>query len=90
MVDYLDLKALNEELLALLEKYELKPKILSLSMVLSTDLFDAIANDHPHHKNPGILQTGHTDSKLQWGILIRREMKLEEFPPGAILTPPSD
>ncbi len=86
MDNHIDFDALANNLWDLLRQYGLRPVSFGISFVIPRDQFEAIAADHPgQHPEMILLRRGN-----EWYIKIQREKRLEDFPPGAIMTPDED
>jgi hypothetical protein len=88
MVSKVDFDTLANEIVTILHDYGLRPNSFGLSFTLSSEDFDKIAADYPGHHPEMILISKGDD--IQWYVQITRGRAFEEFPPGAILSPPPD
>jgi hypothetical protein len=88
MTHKLDFDALAKDVLALLRKYELAPEAFGVSLAIPSKDFDVIAAAYPGHSPEMILIS--SGDGIQWYVQIERRRALEDFPPGATLTPPPD
>lgn len=86
MTSSIDFDSMANEVNALLKEHGLAAKSWGLRLLLPRPEFDAIAAEHPgHHPRMILLRNGN-----DWHIQIQPEMRLEDFPPGATLPPPTD
>jgi hypothetical protein len=76
MTEGLDFEALARDVLGVLGRYGLSPDAFGVILTIPGKDFDMIAATHP--------------GDIQWHVQIMRRRALEDFPPGAILTPPPD
>jgi hypothetical protein len=86
----LDLESLGKEVLAVLQKYGLQLEYLGINIAMSGKNFDAIADGHPDLVNAEMMRKSVESDGVQWWVQIMRIRALEDFPPGAILSPPPD
>jgi hypothetical protein len=88
MTEGLDFEALARDVLGVLGRYGLSPDAFGVILTIPGKDFDMIAATHPGHHPEMILISKGGD--IQWHVQIMRRRALEDFPPGAILTPPPD
>jgi hypothetical protein len=86
----LDLNQLSEDILVILREYGLAPDGFVVSITVPSKDFDAIAAGHSDHIHPEMIRKTGESNKTQWSVQILRRRALEDFPPGAILSPPPD
>ena len=83
---HIDFDALAENVSNLLRQQGLRPSSFGISFTLPSDQFEAVALDNPgQHPEMILLRRGN-----EWYIQIKRERRLEDFPPGIIMTPDGD
>lgn len=85
MRDKLDFDALATEILQVLNRHGLTPDMYGVSMSIAKSDFDRVAAEHPgHHPEIIVITTP------KWYIQIKRRRDMEDYPPGAIMPPPSN
>ena len=86
MDSHIDFDALAENFWNLLRQHGLRPVSFGISFAIPHDQFEAIAIDHPgQHPEMILLRRGN-----EWYIQVKLERRLEDFPPGIIMTPDED
>jgi hypothetical protein len=84
----LDLDAVGQDIRIALHECGLQPTSFAVNLAVTTKDFDAIATDHPDRIGLEIVRKNGITGGVRWQIQILRRRTLEDFPPGAIKTPP--
>lgn len=79
---------LSEDIRMILKRHNLNVQAFGISLSILGSDFDVIASDYPDHHPEMLLMRD--DKGTQWFIKIVRLRSADDFPPGAILTPPPD
>ncbi len=83
-----DLEAVAREVLALLRRNGLNPDAYGVTLTVPRKDFERLAERYLGQR-PELILVSASDRGLQWFVQVHLKRELEDFPPGAIIPPPS-
>ncbi len=83
-----NLEAVAKEVLELLRRSGLNPDSYGVSLTVPRRDFERLAERYPR-QNQGMIAISESTGGLLWYVKVMLRLEFEDFPPGAILPPPS-
>ncbi len=88
MDEITDLDVVAREVLGLLRRHGLNPDSYGITLTVPRKDFERLAERYPG-QHPRLILITASAGGLQWYVQVSPKRELEDFPPGAILPPPS-